>query len=66
MARSRPMTPAQDRRWRFYAESPIEKAISILDAIDGDPDFEDGGVGGRPSPRLSAEIAGVLERRLRH
>lgn len=55
MARSRPMTPAQDRRWRFYAESPIEKAISILDAIDGDPDFEDGGVGG---PSLASPVGG--------
>ena len=36
-------TPAQSRKWRFYAESVIERAISILDAIDGDADLEDGG-----------------------
>ncbi len=39
------MTPAQYRRWRFYAESLIEQAISILDALDGDADLEDGGDG---------------------
>ncbi len=38
-----PMTPAQYRRWRFYAESLIEQAIEILDTIDGDADLEDGG-----------------------
>ena len=37
------MTPAQYRRWRFYAESLIEQAISILDTLDGDADFEDRG-----------------------
>ena len=36
-------TPAQSRQWRFYAESLIEQAIRILDAIDGDVDLEDGG-----------------------
>ncbi len=30
------------RRWRFYAESLIEQAINILDALDGDADLEDG------------------------
>jgi hypothetical protein len=43
------MTPAQYRRWRFYAESLIEQAITILDTIDGDADLEDGG-DGSPSP----------------
>ncbi len=37
------MTSAEYRRWRFYAESLIEQAISILDTLDGDADFEDGG-----------------------
>jgi len=37
------MTPAQYRHWRFYAESLIEQAITILDALDGDADLEDGG-----------------------
>ncbi len=35
--------PTQYREWRFYAESLVERAISILDAIDGDADLEDGG-----------------------
>jgi hypothetical protein len=35
------MTPAELRRWRFYAESLIEQAITILDTIDGDADLED-------------------------
>jgi hypothetical protein len=29
-------TPAQYHKWRFYAESLIERAITILDAIDRD------------------------------
>jgi hypothetical protein len=37
------MTPVEYRRWRFYAESLIEQAISILDTLDGDADLEDGG-----------------------
>jgi len=37
------MTPAQYRKWRFYAEGLIQQAINILDAIDGDADLEDGG-----------------------
>jgi hypothetical protein len=36
------MTRAQYRRWRLYAESLIEQAISILDTLDGDADREDG------------------------
>jgi hypothetical protein len=40
------MTPAEFRRWRFYAESLIEQAIEILDVIDEDADLEDGGEGG--------------------
>ncbi len=39
------MTPAQYRRWRFYAEALIEQAIEILDTIDGYADLEDGGDG---------------------
>ncbi len=49
------MTPAQYRRWRFYAESLIEQAITILDTIDGDPDLEDGGDG---EPSLASPIGG--------
>ncbi len=37
------MSPAEYRRWRFYAESLIEQAIEILDTLDGDADLEDGG-----------------------
>ena len=49
------MTPAQLQRWRFYAESLIEQAISIVDAIDGDADLEDGGDG---EPSLASPIGG--------
>ena len=49
------MTPAQYRRWRFYAEALIEQAIEILDAIDGDADLEDGGEG---EPSLASPIGG--------
>jgi hypothetical protein len=49
------MTPAQYRKWRFYAESLIEQAISILDAIDGDADLEDGGDG---EPSLASPVGG--------
>ena len=49
------MTPAQYWRWRFYAESLIEQAISILDALDGDADLEDGGDG---EPSLAAPAGG--------
>ena len=55
MARSEPMTPAQVWRWRFYAESLIEQAIEILDAIDGDADLEDGGEG---EPSLASPVGG--------
>ncbi|EIM26684.1 hypothetical protein [Microvirga lotononidis] len=37
------MTRAQYQKWRFYAESLIQQAIDILDALDGDADLEDGG-----------------------
>ncbi|MBQ0820966.1 hypothetical protein KBI52_12190 [Microvirga sp. HBU67558] len=37
------MTSTQYRKWRFYAESLIQQAIDILDAIDGDVDLEDNG-----------------------
>ncbi len=52
MARSEPMSPAEYRRWRFYAEALIEQAISILDTLDGDADLEDGG-DGEPSLAVS-------------
>ena len=55
MALSEPMTPAQIRRWRFYAEALIEQAIEILDAIDGDADLEDGGDG---EPSLASPVGG--------
>ncbi len=31
------MTRSEYRRWRFYAESLIEQAITILDTLDGEP-----------------------------
>jgi hypothetical protein len=46
-------TREQYRKWRFYAESLIEQAISIPDAIDGDADLEDGRNG---SPSLASPI----------
>ncbi len=49
------MSPAEYRRWRFYAESLIEQAITILDAIDGDADLEDGGDG---EPSLASPVGG--------
>jgi hypothetical protein len=36
------MTREQYFRWRFYAESLIEQAITILDTLDGEADLEDG------------------------
>lgn len=55
MAQSSPMTPAQVRKWRFYAESLIQQAIDILDEIDGDADLEDGGDG---EPSLASPAGG--------
>ncbi len=49
------MSPHEYRRWRFYAESLIEQAISILDTLDGDADLEDGGDG---EPSLASPIGG--------
>jgi hypothetical protein len=49
------MTPAQYRQWRFYAESLIEQAITILDTLDGDADLEDGGDG---EPSLASPAGG--------
>ncbi len=49
------MTPVEYRRWRFYAESLIEQAISILDALDRDADLEDGGDG---EPSLASPVGG--------
>ena len=37
------MTPEAIAKWRFCAESLIERAITILEEIDGDVDLEDGG-----------------------
>ena len=48
-------TPAQSRKWRFYAESLIEQAISILDTLDGDADLEDSGDG---EPSLASPVGG--------
>lgn len=36
------MTPEAVAKWRFYAENLIERAITLLDEIDGDVDLEDG------------------------
>ncbi len=55
MARSEPMSPAEYRRWRFYAEALIEQAISILDTLDEDADLEDGGDG---EPSLASPTGG--------
>ena len=49
------MTREQYRKWRFYAESLIEQAITILDTIDGDADLEDGGDG---EPSLASPAGG--------
>jgi hypothetical protein len=49
------MTPAQHRKWRFYAEALIQEAINILDEIDGDADLEDGGDG---EPSLASPAGG--------
>jgi hypothetical protein len=49
------MTPAQHRKWRFYAEALIQEAIDLLDAIDGEPDLEDGGDG---EPSLASPVGG--------
>ena len=49
------MTRSEYRRWRFYAESLIEQAITILDTLDGDADLEDGGDG---EPSLACPAGG--------
>ncbi len=49
------MSPAEYRRWSFYAESLIERAITILDTIDGDADLEDEGEG---EPSLASPAGG--------
>ncbi len=49
------MMREQYRKLRFYAESLIEQAISILDTIDGDMDLEGGGDG---EPSLASPIGG--------
>jgi hypothetical protein len=55
MALLKEMPPAEYRRWRIYAGSRIEQAISILEEIDGDPDLEDSGHG---SPSLASPAGG--------
>jgi hypothetical protein len=55
MARSRPVTPAEYRKWRFYAESLIQQAIDILDELDGCEDHE---AGGDWEPSLASPIGG--------
>ncbi len=52
------MSPAEYRRWRFYAETLIERAISILDTLDGDADLEDGGDG---EPSLASPAGGECQ-----
>lgn len=52
---TRAMTPAEVRRWRFYAESLIQQAIDILDEIDGDADLEDSGDN---EPSLASPVGG--------
>jgi hypothetical protein len=49
------MTQSEYRRWRFYAESLIDQAITILDTLDGDADLEDGGDG---EPSLASPVGG--------
>jgi hypothetical protein len=49
------MTREQYLKWRFYAESLIDQAITILDALDGDADLEDGGDG---EPSLASPVGG--------
>ena len=39
----------------LHAESLIEQAISILDAVDGDADLKDGGDG---EPSLASSVGG--------
>jgi hypothetical protein len=52
------MTPAQYRRWRFYAESLIEQAISILDSAGlGKLTWRMAGMGSHPSRLLPVEKA---------
>ena len=55
MAQTNSMTPDQLRRWRYYVEALIERAIEILDTIDGDPDLEDGEDG---EPSLASPSGG--------
>jgi hypothetical protein len=49
------MTPAEYRRWRFYAEALIQQAIDILDQLDGCEDLEDGG---DAEPSLASPVGG--------
>jgi hypothetical protein len=49
------VTPAQSRQWRFYADSLIDQAITILNEIDGDADLEAGRDG---EPSLASPVGG--------
>jgi hypothetical protein len=49
------MTPGPYWCWRFYAESLMEQAITILDAIDRDAELEDGRDG---EPSLASPVRG--------
>jgi hypothetical protein len=55
MARSTPVTPAEYRKWRFYAEALIQQAIDILDELDGCEDLEDSG---DAEPSLACPVGG--------
>jgi hypothetical protein len=55
MGQSKPMTRAQVRKWRFYAEALIQQAIDLLDTIDGEADLEDGG---DDEPALASPVGG--------
>ncbi len=41
--KGRDMTCTEYRRWRYYAEPPIEQAIDAVNGIDRDAVLEDGG-----------------------
>ena len=47
------MTRAEYHKGRFYAESLIEQAISVLDTIDGEADLDDSGDG---EPSLASPV----------
>ena len=49
------MTPAEYRKWRFYAEALIQQVINILDELDGCEDLEDSG---DAEPALASPVGG--------